>query len=181
MSRKLHRQSTSSCTTTSSYALSSSSSSTPPRNHRQGLHPRGLPPSPTKTCRRRSQRIRRRLRQKPAATADPAGSAAAAHDKTRRRRRIPAAAAQNPTTKTAQFFLRLRRYRLRRPRLHHDRLPRHQHPWQHYSNTSAKTPVSNVCIVTCIHATPTVTAGGKRGTRRGRSHRSYVSAMIRRN
>jgi uncharacterized protein YunC (DUF1805 family) len=30
-----------------------------------------------------------------------------------------------------------------------------------YSNSS--TPVNSVCVVTCVHATPAVTAGGKRG------------------
>jgi hypothetical protein len=44
-----------------------------------------------------------------------------------------------------------------------------------YSNSSATTPVKSVRVVTSIHATPDVTAGGnggdKEGTRRGRSHR----------
>jgi hypothetical protein len=30
-----------------------------------------------------------------------------------------------------------------------------------YSNS--RTPVNSVCVVTCVHATPAVTAGGKRG------------------
>jgi hypothetical protein len=30
-----------------------------------------------------------------------------------------------------------------------------------YSNS--RTPVHSVCVVTCVHATPAVTAGGKRG------------------
>jgi uncharacterized protein YunC (DUF1805 family) len=30
-----------------------------------------------------------------------------------------------------------------------------------YSNS--KTPVNIICIVTCVHATPVMTAGGKRG------------------
>jgi uncharacterized protein YunC (DUF1805 family) len=33
-----------------------------------------------------------------------------------------------------------------------------------YSNS--RTPVNSVRIVTCVHATPTVTAGGKRGETR---------------
>ena len=48
-----------------------------------------------------------------------------------------------------------------------------------YSNS--RTPVNSVRVFTCVHATPAVTAGGKRGTRRGRSHRPYMSAMLRRN
>jgi uncharacterized protein YunC (DUF1805 family) len=30
-----------------------------------------------------------------------------------------------------------------------------------YNNS--RTPVNSVCVVTCVHATPAVTAGGKRG------------------
>jgi uncharacterized protein YunC (DUF1805 family) len=30
-----------------------------------------------------------------------------------------------------------------------------------YSNS--RTPVNSVCIITCVHTTPAVTAGGKRG------------------
>ena len=44
-----------------------------------------------------------------------------------------------------------------------------------YSNTSATTLVNSVRVVTSVHATPAVTAGGNRGedregTRRGHSH-----------
>jgi hypothetical protein len=38
-----------------------------------------------------------------------------------------------------------------------------------YSNS--RTPVNSIRVVTCVHATSAVTAGGKRGTRRGHSHR----------
>ena len=45
-----------------------------------------------------------------------------------------------------------------------------------YNNSSATTPVNSVRVVTSVHATPAVTAGGNRGeeredTRRGCSHR----------
>ena len=32
-----------------------------------------------------------------------------------------------------------------------------------YSNSSATIPVNSVRVVTCVHATPAATAGGKRG------------------
>jgi hypothetical protein len=85
--------------------------SSPSTNHRQGLHPRGLPPSPTKTRRRRSQRIRRCLRQNPAA-ADPNRSAAA-YDKNPPPPPIPTDPLPPPTTKTRR---RRRSQRIRRRR-----------------------------------------------------------------
>jgi hypothetical protein len=30
-----------------------------------------------------------------------------------------------------------------------------------YNNS--RTPIHSVCVITCVHATPTMTAGGKRG------------------
>ena len=32
-----------------------------------------------------------------------------------------------------------------------------------YGNSSATTPVNSIRVVTCVHTTPAVTAGGKRG------------------
>ncbi|KAF6993975.1 hypothetical protein CFC21_061582 [Triticum aestivum] len=51
-----------------------------------------------------------------------------------------------------------------RPRLHHpDRLPRHRPHGYVYSNSSATTPVNSVRVVTSVHVTSVVTAGGNRG------------------
>jgi hypothetical protein len=46
------------------------------------------------------------------------------------------------------------------PRIHHDRLPRHDIKNNVYKKSRA--PVHNILVVTCVHATPVVTAGGKR-------------------
>jgi hypothetical protein len=87
--------------------------------------------------------------------------------KTKTRRKTTAAAAQdkNPTTKIAQFFLRLW--------LHgyndHDNLD-HGYIMTGYLDFDIKnnvynnlrTPINSIHIVTCVHATPAVTAGGKR-------------------
>ena len=46
-----------------------------------------------------------------------------------------------------------------------------------YSNTSATTPVNSVRVVTSIHATPAVTAGGNRGETREAPERDAVTAL----
>ena len=76
--------------------------------------------------------------------------------------------------KTAQFFapsaLRLPRLRrvlhrtqLSRPRLHHDRLPRHRHQGQSLQQHIGNNSSQSVRVVTCVPDIPAVTAGGKRG------------------
>uniref|UniRef100_N1QVG4 Uncharacterized protein n=1 Tax=Aegilops tauschii TaxID=37682 RepID=N1QVG4_AEGTA len=44
-----------------------------------------------------------------------------------------------------------------------------------YSNISATTPVNSIRVVTSVHATPAVTAGGKRGETRGRHQKGTQS------
>ena len=46
-----------------------------------------------------------------------------------------------------------------------------------YSNTSATTPVNNVRVVTSVHATPAVTAGGKIGETRKATEGDVVTAL----
>ena len=46
-----------------------------------------------------------------------------------------------------------------------------------YSNTSATTPVNSVHVVTSIHATPAVTAGGNRGETREALEGDVVTAL----
>ncbi|KAE8810456.1 Metal transporter Nramp2 [Hordeum vulgare] len=46
-----------------------------------------------------------------------------------------------------------------------------------YNNSSATTPVNNVCIVTSVHATPAVTAGGNKGEGRKASEGDAVTAL----
>ena len=46
-----------------------------------------------------------------------------------------------------------------------------------YSNSSATTPVNSVRVVTSVHATPAVTAGGKRGQTRKAPEGDAVTAL----
>ena len=46
-----------------------------------------------------------------------------------------------------------------------------------YSNSSATTPVNSVRLITCVHDTPAVTAGGNRGEGRKASEGDAVTAL----
>ena len=46
-----------------------------------------------------------------------------------------------------------------------------------YSNSSATTPVNSVRLVTCVHDTPAVTAGGNRGESREAPQGDTVTAL----
>ena len=46
-----------------------------------------------------------------------------------------------------------------------------------YSNSSATTPVNSVRLVTCVHDTPAVTAGGNRGEGRKAPEGDAVTAL----
>ena len=46
-----------------------------------------------------------------------------------------------------------------------------------YSNSSATTPVNNVRVLTSVHATPDVTAGGNKGETRKASEGDAVTAL----
>ena len=46
-----------------------------------------------------------------------------------------------------------------------------------YSNSSATTPINNARVVTSVHATPAVTAGGNRGKTRKASEGDAVTAL----
>ena len=46
-----------------------------------------------------------------------------------------------------------------------------------YNNTSATTPLNNVHVITSVHATPTVTAGGNRGEGRKSPKGDAVTAL----
>ena len=46
-----------------------------------------------------------------------------------------------------------------------------------YSNSSATTPVNSVRLVTCVHDTPAVTAGGNRGESRKATEGDAVTTL----
>jgi hypothetical protein len=109
---------------------------------------------------------RRRLRQDP----PPPQNTCRRRPKTRGRRSNPVAAALKPAATTATLplppktrnFLRLRLYGYK----DHDNLDQIGYLDINIKNTvysNSRTPFNSVSIITCVNATPAVTAGGKRG------------------